>query len=403
MSWKNRLLPASFRGIEFFVEDSEYGTGRRTTQHEFPDRYIPFADDLGRISDSYNLEGYILGDDYFERRNQLIQAFQQEGPGEFIHPYYGLKRVQCGQVSFKESQKQGRIVIFSVTLREAGLNQFPKGANDKGAQLFESTQNALTELEEDFGVRFITEDQPGFSLDSVRGWIADAQESFDSSTEDVATVADGVAELAFSTRNLVAETEDLLQSPGVLAGRLLNSLSLIRGAVETAKESYLSYKNLFEYGAEDDELIETTPTRIRVKQNKATFDSTVRTAAAIRAAEDASTSEWQSLEEAQEARDAILEVLEQQIETTENDELYQALKDVEANLVSVLPDDDSDLPQEREVEIPETTNTLNISYDIFESLDQEQDIIDRNSISNPAFVAGGRTIEVLSVNRQSNN
>ena len=306
MSWKDNLLPASFRGVDFFVESSDYTTGRRTTQHEFPDRDDPFAEDLGKISDTFTVDGHIIGEDYFEIRNRLIEASQKEGAGELIHPYYGVKFVQCGSISFKETRTEGRIVRFSVTFKEAGENRFPKGSNDKGSQLTENIQNALAQSKDDFANKFTTDGQPGFSLDSVRDWIGNSQEAFDKSTEDVATTADGVAELAFSTRNLVAETEDLLQSPAVLADRLLGSLDLVKGAVTQAIDAFSSYKNLFGFGEDDPEEITTTPSREVLAQNKITFDEYIKTTSALLAAQEAAESEWASLNEAQQAREEIL-------------------------------------------------------------------------------------------------
>lgn len=399
--WKKNLLPASFRGVSFFIASSDFVTGRRTNQHEFPDRTEPFAEDLGKISDSFSISGHIIGDDYFEIRNRLIEACQKEGPGELIHPYYGLKYVQCGSISFKEDQSEGRIVRFDATFKEAGDNRYPKGANDKGAQLAENVEAALSEAEADFANKFSVENQPGFSLDAARGWISNAQDSFNSATEDVATVADGIAELAFSTRNLVAETEDLLQSPARLANRLLNSLSLIRGAVDSALDAFSSLSNLFGFGEDDPVPISTTPTRERIAQNKIVFDNYIKLAGALRASEDAADTEWPSLDLAREARDRLLTVFEEQIETTDNDELYQAIKNVTSSLIDLVPDADADLPQVKEINIENTKDTLNITYDFFENLDNEQDIIDRNNVTNPAFVLPGEIIEVIDDRRRS--
>lgn len=402
MSWKDNLLPASFRNVPFFVESSSHTTGRRTTQHEFPDRTIPFADDLGKISDTFAITGYIIGDDYFSVRNALKEAVNKEGPGELIHPYYGVQRVQAGSINFNETREDGRIVTFSITFKEAGDDRFPKGVNDKGAQLLENTSTALAAAEADFAGKYDTDNKPGFVLDDARASIASAQEAFNSATENVATVADGIAELAFSTRNLVAETEDLLQSPAKLANRLLNSLSLIRGAVTSALDAFSSFGSLFGFGDDDEEKIETTPSRQTIKQNKLVFDNYIKLTGAIRAAEDAAVADFTSLEAAQEARESLLAVFDEQLLTTDNDELYQAIKNVSATLVELLPDSDSDLPQVKEIGVQNTTNTLVLSYDLFENLNEEQDIIDRNDINHPGFVEAGSTLEIID-GRQSEN
>lgn len=46
LPWKRRLRPARFRGKTFNVDESSRTGGRRGLTHEFPDRDIPFREDL---------------------------------------------------------------------------------------------------------------------------------------------------------------------------------------------------------------------------------------------------------------------------------------------------------------------------------------------------------------------
>ena len=71
MSYKDDIRQGEFRGVKFFTTTSTHTTGRRTNQHEFPNRDKPFTEDLGRIADNFELEGHVLGDDYFKTKNEL--------------------------------------------------------------------------------------------------------------------------------------------------------------------------------------------------------------------------------------------------------------------------------------------------------------------------------------------
>lgn len=69
MSWRDRLLPASFRGAEFLVDShSTEAAGRRAAVHEYPGRDTPYAEDLGRRTGEYRIQGYVLGEDYLHSR-----------------------------------------------------------------------------------------------------------------------------------------------------------------------------------------------------------------------------------------------------------------------------------------------------------------------------------------------
>ena len=78
-SYKDKLQPASFRDIKFLVKSHSLALGRRVVSHEFPFGDKPFTEDLGKKSRSFNLEGFLIGDDCFAQRDQLISACEQFG------------------------------------------------------------------------------------------------------------------------------------------------------------------------------------------------------------------------------------------------------------------------------------------------------------------------------------
>ena len=119
MSWKDNLVDASFRGVPFFVDISTFNTGRRAVAHEFVERDAHKTEDTGKRSDSFQIEGHILGDNYFETKQAIIDACNKKGPGILSHPYYGLKNVQCMGLAVKEDTKEGRIAYLTFTFSDA--------------------------------------------------------------------------------------------------------------------------------------------------------------------------------------------------------------------------------------------------------------------------------------------
>lgn len=395
-SWQDRLRPASFRGIEFFIDGSQFTTGRRVANHEFPDRDLPYPEDTGKIGNTFRVNGHLLGD-YWETKRLLIEAVEKEGPGELIHPYFGTRFVQVGPVSFDEDNTEGQICNVTFLFYEAGDNRFPKNVDDKQALLEGAVSDALSKTKEDFDDKFSIAQLPGFAVDTARASVAAASEAFTNATKGVATTADGIADLAFSTRNLLAETDDLLQSPAKLSQRLLDSLSLLDDAISRVEDRFSAQKTMNDFGASDPAVIGDTPSRIQERNNKEAFDNFMKRASAIKAIEHASETDFSSLSEATEAREELSALIEAQSDTTDNDELYQSLRDLNANLVEVLPDIDSDLPNIENVELDITRPSLVVVYDVFQDARGEQDLIDRNDIRHPGFIEGGTELEVLDV------
>ena len=119
-------LTASFRGVQFFVESSDISAGRRTVTHQYPQRDEPFTEDLGRAAREYEISAFVLGEDCVDQAYAVRDAIEQPGPGTLVHPEFGEVQVIArpgGSMSFSQTR---RIVRFTLTFVEAGINAFPE-------------------------------------------------------------------------------------------------------------------------------------------------------------------------------------------------------------------------------------------------------------------------------------
>ena len=138
MPWRDNLLPASFRGVEFGVDEHESQiAGRRAQTHEYPGRDVPFTEDLGRRTKRYDVEAYIVGEDYFARRDELLDACDMAGPGELVHPYLGSVSVVCRACNLRESTREGRMCRLTLEFVESGENIHPTDRADSAAVVME--------------------------------------------------------------------------------------------------------------------------------------------------------------------------------------------------------------------------------------------------------------------------
>jgi prophage DNA circulation protein len=400
-SWKDRLRPASFRGIAFFIDSSQYTGGRRVAFHEFPDRDNPFAEDLGKVGQTFRVEGHILGDTYFDTKKSLLDAANQEGPGELVHPYYGTLLVQCGAFSIDEDNREGRIAKISFQFYEAGDNRYPKEVDDKQFVLEEKTLSALDKSKAEFDRRFSIAKLPGFAVDTARKSVADAANFFENATKGLQTQAKEIADLAFAIRNLRAETNDLLQSPAELSQRLADSFSLLEAALGLPKDKLKGAQVFAGFGSGDAAIPTTTPIRQKQDENKRVFDDFMKRTGTVQAVNAASVVEFESVDEASEIRDTLRDQIDDILLTAEDDDVFQAFQDVKAQLARVLPDADADLPNVQTITVQDTNPSLVVAYDLFEVPEAEEDLINRNKIAHPGFVLGGSTLEVIDVRKSS--
>lgn len=90
MAWKTDLQDASFRGVAFDIINTRDSMQRDIAQHEYPYRDGANIDDLGGKPRSLQCQAVFFGDDYESRLQAFMAALYTRGPGELIHPVFGV-------------------------------------------------------------------------------------------------------------------------------------------------------------------------------------------------------------------------------------------------------------------------------------------------------------------------
>lgn len=135
MTWRKSLRPASFRGVRFHVHDRTLESGRAIHNHEFPKRDTNYPEDMGKKTRSFQVDAYVIGDDYMGRRDQLFAACERIGPGSYVDHWGRSQQVVCESVSLKETSEEGRMCRISLKFLEAGGGAMPMGIAAAGANL----------------------------------------------------------------------------------------------------------------------------------------------------------------------------------------------------------------------------------------------------------------------------
>lgn len=113
MSWRDRLLPASFRGVGFWVDQAKTPVGKKGQLHEYPQRDLPFFEGLGQQAKIHDLTAFIVGPDCLEQRDKLLKALEQ-GSGELVHPWLGRLQVKVGECDMTQTRQDGGLVTFAL-------------------------------------------------------------------------------------------------------------------------------------------------------------------------------------------------------------------------------------------------------------------------------------------------
>lgn len=118
--WRDNLLKASWRGVQFGVRSTSVSVGRRTVVHEFPAQTLPAVEDLGRATRRFEVEGVVVGTDYTARRDELRKALEKGGKGELVLPTWGVIQATLEEpAQLTESPDEGGLCRFSAKWVEA--------------------------------------------------------------------------------------------------------------------------------------------------------------------------------------------------------------------------------------------------------------------------------------------
>ncbi|MCK8501744.1 DNA circularization protein [Myxococcus fulvus] len=387
MSWRDKMGPASFRGVPFHVSSSDHSGGRRGETHEYPFRETAFREDLGRAVRTYSVDGYVLGPDYMAARDRLRAELETEGPGRLVHPYYGTLLVAVDKFSIRESTSDGGVASFSIDFIETeGKSPTPVARVDAPAQVQETAAAARTAVQ----TAFLATYKPGptpFTMSLTRQ-LTGALVAAEAALSRVRRSVQGGAIQRARLDRLKRDVGALARAPG----DIVSSVGELLSGFGTGDTAAVASVYSFAPGVRPPG---TTPNR---RQEQANYDALrvfLQRSVALRVAELAVDETYGNYTEARAARDLVTGMLDEQAEAVTDDafpELYQ----LRADVVRALPPPDEDLPRLRSVTPAATVPSLVLAYELYGAVDLEADIIERNKVRNPCFVLAGRPLEVLS-------
>ena len=141
--WRMRLQPASYNGVRFFVEADVKAGGRRIAVHEYPKRDVPYAEDMGRRAKRFSVTAYVIGPDFEDQRDALIDQFEALGNGELVRPTtIAPITVVVDTYSVTERREKGGYAFFEINFIEAGQN-LSDPAPDTQSQINGAVDNAV--------------------------------------------------------------------------------------------------------------------------------------------------------------------------------------------------------------------------------------------------------------------
>ncbi|MCP1601420.1 prophage DNA circulation protein [Aeromonas caviae] len=224
MSFEERLT-ASIRGVEFLLNTVDGKGGRRAIPREYPKRESGWTEDNGAAITTEQITGKLVGKDYLDQLRTLLAALNQPGTGEMIHPWWGVRTVQVGDVSHRLDNEEDGVAYVTFTVWEAGKPLFPSAAIDTAATLGNAADAANGATEQSFLDNFLT------GIDNMGPMVDTLLDDLDELTRGLPSLPTQFREWTDRLMRAKDSVGNLLAYPGELAREVTGIVEDIKGVV----------------------------------------------------------------------------------------------------------------------------------------------------------------------------
>lgn len=427
MSWRDRFKEGSFRGAPFLIQESQAEFGRRNKVHEYPQRDLPWVEDLGRSARRWSLSCYVVGDDYDQARDALIAALEAKGPGTLIHPYLGTVTASLerpAQVS--DSTAEGGMARFQLQFVENAGNTVPAAAADTQAVSIASAANLQAVAATNLGAQLVVQGAPTFVASAGQSLLGQAQGAINQALSLVQAPAALLGDAQQQIQALTTNGLALLQAPQTLAAQIFSAVGEVADLAPYAEDAlnalcgpFLSgpiagsglgapspwpappqpLGGLLNFGATIPAVATPTPSRIIQAANQAVLIQTVQCAAAAAAVTVVTDMTFTSYDDAAGIRDALaeqLDTLATAIADSGNAALADAVDDLRLSMSADVTARGASLARLYAYTPTQTEPAVVIAQRLYGDATMAEDILARNAVANPGFLSAGVALEVIS-------
>ena len=414
-NWRDRLKDASFRGVPFYVLSTTHEGGRRAVIHQFPFSDEPYWEDMGAEAGTYNIVGYVIANtansfDHFQARDALVEALRKEGPGTLVHPFYGSLNVGIqGKYKLDEAFTEGGVARFTMTFVDAGRAVQPSGLIDSEGIADEACDAALDTVEEQLAGTVVTTG-PGLFAQAQQ-LAAKAQAAVAKIQNTLTTIQATVVSVISTVQTTVAELSQTIQSiidfPSQFATAIKNMLSVYDNLIPHMPDKNTSNVDaalgLITFGDDFVAVAETTESREQELINQNALIDAVRCGGIIAAVRAAAYANYGSVENAASMLAKLIAAIDTVMNSiganSQNDVLYELLRELKAIITRIMIDKGANLPATKTLMLPQDPQpTLVLAQSLYGDITREQEIQDMNPIEtrHPGFPLGGNELRVLS-------
>lgn len=379
------IVGGSFKGVPFFVD--EYvgdGFGRNVVSKMVPFSSNFVSEDLGGKIPEHKITLFFVGDECKQSRDNFTAKCNEEGAGEFIHPFYGKFRAECVGLTVRGSKSGVNYCTAEATFRPA--------SSGEGAAVLRDLSGATRSAARDFQNASVDKFDTKFTIvgkDSslIDGAVAATQKAMDvvlSARKILSTANDFVSAVGAIKQNVKV----MLMAPADFSSRVQN---IITASAEMFGIDSNENESLDEYLR----MVENLDVSQDVQTPAGQINSFIINIAASQLVSSLVNARFDNVDEAADFQERISAAFERLLSSTFDVQDYLALSGVESTALTYLRNSMENIAVVLEKDIPYSQNVLSLCFDTYGNLDKVDDILSRNGFVQGLFILPGK-VKVLS-------
>lgn len=245
----SKLRPASFRGVSFLVDTSTTDGGRKVVTHEYPQSSKRFVEDLGELQETYTLNGFVHGDDYAQKRDNLIAALKNPGRGQLIHPMFGVITVVAKPYNLNETMVEFGIARFTMTFERCDIPTNPVVSSDNTSLISSITDDLLGSISDDLSSVFLVSNKFPNNFISAQGIIRGVGAALGINVNNFLKITTQISQFNSNLASFIKNINRNIKDPSNLAFDFTNLFGTYALLGATPANQYSMVSSLFGYGS----------------------------------------------------------------------------------------------------------------------------------------------------------
>ena len=396
--WKSQLRRASFRGVPFGVFAANTSGGRRVVSHEYPQKDVPFVEDLGRKGKIYNIEAFVVGSDYMQQRQALEAALDAKGPGKLVHPYLGELSLQVADYSYMESRDDGGMAEFQITFWQTTANPiYPTTTNNSAGQTQTKAVTVNTAAQTTTAKVYSVSGQNQATVSANAQAVASDSVTLvgNGMKSGIATLTDQLDSFTRDLAQLSVDVQSLVTDPAQMIFRFQSILSRLTVALDPFKALSV-YRRIFDSvtGYFGGKAYGSSSSAVQIHSNDSALNQALQVSILSNMAYLAVMVDFQTRRQAEDTRNMLDALIESIIYGITDDDLYSEIVELRGLINASIPAEGAALKDEVSVPVLSPVPSLVLAYQIFGDVSNELDIVARNDVPNPFCVPAGDIVVI---------